>query len=123
MHRLACKLVLVEVSSPSSAFVRATSQIKANLTEHRMNPGAAEMLGTISCVNRKNGTNVQTHQGHQSLDLFFKIYTYYRRIIRGGYRTLWKSFEIKVLGNWTFRYSEAESACYNVSLFCHLGGS
>jgi len=40
-----------------------------------MNPGAAEMLGTISCVKRKNGTNVQTYQGHQSLDLFFKIYT------------------------------------------------
>ena len=53
MEKVACKLVLL-VSSPSSAFVRATSQIKANLTEHRMNPGTAEMLGTVvQSVNRK----------------------------------------------------------------------
>ena len=68
MEKVACKLVLL-VSSPSSAFVRATSQIKANLTEHRMNPGTAEMLGTVvQSVNRKKGTNVQTHKDHQSLN-------------------------------------------------------
>lgn len=39
-----------------------------------MNPGTTEMVGTVLCVNRKHGTNVQTHQGHQSLNLFFKIY-------------------------------------------------